>query len=229
MRYNTITDIKDEFIRKYNENDFIINPDGSKMLEIINADFVVDPKEEAIFGQLNDYAERELEWYNSQNLSVDAIPGNCPKIWKQICTKDDKHEVNSNYGYLVYSEDNCYQFKHAIQELIANPTSRRACHIYTRPSIWYDYNRNGMSDYICTFAVQLFIRYNTLHYCVNMRSNDVVLGFKNDLYWAKHVAQNVITQLHAAGIMVEDDPIIYWHANSLHMYERNFHYLTENN
>ena len=58
-----------------------------------------------------------------------------------------------------------------------------------------------------------------------MRSNDAVYGFKNDLYWAKYVAKQLITDLHKNGVNVDDVPEIYWHADSLHIYERHFKYL----
>ena len=60
-----------------------------------------------------------------------------------------------------------------------------------------------------------------------MRSNDCVTGFKNDLYWARYIAKKMISNLKERGVEVNDEPIIYWNANSLHLYERDFHYLDE--
>lgn len=228
MIHYSIDDIRKEFIELYLSEAFVTSGD-TKTIEIIDANFEIKPGETAIFGSLNEYANRELQWYLSESLSVDDIPGECPKIWKQCATKDDAHEINSNYGFLEFNESNYSQYKHALNELIKDPNSRRACHIYTRPSIWYEYNRDGMSDYICTFATQQFLRKfdsksnkYTLIYCVSMRSNDAITGLKNDLYWARYIAGRMIYDLKAAGIEVEDEPIIYWHANSLHLYERSF-------
>lgn len=227
MIRNTVEDIRRAFKELYDNGEFVVSASGSKTLEIISADFVVDPNETAIFGKLNEYADREIQWYLSQSLSVLDIPGKCPKIWMDISTKDEKHEINSNYGWMVFSDANGNQYDNALEELIKDPGSRRACHIYTRPSMWKDYCRDGMNDYVCTFAVQIFIRDNTLHYCVNMRSNDSVYGFKNDLYWARYVANKMISDLKEKGVELNNNPIIYWHANSLHLYERDFHYITE--
>lgn len=227
MKRNSITDIVNEFKRLYKNKEFIIDKNGSKTLEIINANFEIQPEETVLFGKLNSYAERELNWYLSQSLSVLDIPGKVPQIWMNISTKDDKHEINSNYGWMEFSKENGEQYKHALEELVRDPASRRACHIYTRPSIWKDYNRNGMCDYICTFAAQQFIRNDTLYYCVSMRSNDCVTGFKNDLFWARYIAKRMISDLKEKGVYVHDEPIIYWNANSLHLYERDFHYLEE--
>jgi len=227
MLKNTINDIKNEFKRLYKNQEFVISKNGVKTLEIIDADFEISPEETAIFGKVNDYAQREVEWYLSQSLSVLDIPGKIPQIWMNISTKDDKHEINSNYGWMEFNENNYEQYNHALNDLINDPTSRRACHIYTRPSIWVDYNRNGMSDYICTFATQQFIRNNTLIYSVAMRSNDALRGFKNDLFWSRYIAKRMINDLNKAGMNIKPEPIIHWHANSLHLYESDFYLLNE--
>lgn len=223
---NTIDDIRNEFVELYLNDKFVSNKNttGSLTIEIINANFEVKPEDISIFGSLNEYAHRELAWYLSESLSVKDIPGECPSIWKECASKDDKQEINSNYGYLVFNEANYSQYRHALQELINDPSSRRACHIYTRPSIWNEYNKDGKSDYICTFATQQFIRDNNLVYCVSMRSNDAVTGFKNDLFWARYVAKRMICDLNAINpeLKLNSEPIIYWSANSLHVYARSF-------
>ena len=51
-------------------------------------------------------------------------------------------------------------------------------------------NCQGMSDFICTNAVSYMIRDDELISVVQMRSNDVVYGYKNDYAWQKWM-QNV--------------------------------------
>lgn len=222
LHRNTIDDIRSEFVNLFLNEDYI-KSGSTHTIEIVNATFEVAPDETTIFGTLNEYANRELAWYLSESLSVKDIPGECPKIWEYCATKNDEKLINSNYGYLEFNHENFNQYKNAVNELIKDPTSRRACHIYTRPSIWNEYNKDGMSDFICTFATQQFIRNNTLIYCISMRSNDAVTGFKNDLFWARYIAKRMILDLHTAGMKeLADEPIIYWNANSLHVYERSF-------
>ena len=68
--------------------------DGVKLLELIGVQFIAD--ENRIFGTPNDdYIQRELEWYQSQSLNVNDIPGNTPQIWKQVASPDGI--INSNY------------------------------------------------------------------------------------------------------------------------------------
>jgi thymidylate synthase len=82
-----------------------------------------------------------------------------------------------------------------------------------------------MSDFICTDAVQYFIRdvpnskFPVLHAHVRMRSNDAWAGYRNDLAWQKFVLNELAKDLQ---VNVGD---IIWSAGSFHVYERNFHYL----
>jgi thymidylate synthase len=151
----------------------------------------------------------------SQSLYVDDIPGITPAIWKQVASTEGK--INSNYGWAIYSEDNGYQYLNVFDELTKNPNSRRAVMIYTRPTMWSDYNHNGMSDFMCTNAVQYMIRDGQLVAVVQMRSNDVVFGYRNDYAWQKYVADQLSDDL---GLNVE--PKIIWNVGNLHVYERHF-------
>lgn len=212
------SDIKQLFINKFNNGEFIVDKTGVKTIEIIGASFIAD--KDVIFGTVNkDYIKREIEWYMSQSLNVNDIPGETPEIWKKISDKNGK--INSNYGYLINSNANYNQLVHVYHELNDNPNSRRAIMIYTRPSMHLEYNDNGMDDFICTNAVQYVIRDNMLHAIVQMRSNDIVFGYKNDYAWQKHILKVLST-------MLEKEPgSITWQVGSLHMYERHFKFINE--
>ena len=88
--------------------------------------------------------------------------------------------------------------------------------IYTRPNMWLDYNHNGRSDFMCTNTVQYMIRDGVLIAVVQMRSNDVVFGYRNDYAWQDHVVK-----LLATALGIKQTKII-WHVGSLHVYERHF-------
>lgn len=213
IRWNT-SDARDALIDKYVREDFVIDKSGCKMVEVIGQSFVAD--ETTIFGTLNfDYAHRELEWYLGMSLNINDIPGEIPKIWKRVATPEGW--INSNYGWCVFSAENFHQYNHAVNELRSNPYSRRASVIYTRPSMHEDYNRDGMSDFICTHAVDYHIRNGALYATVHMRSNDAVFGYKNDRFWQKFILEAMAANLN---VKAGD---IYWCASSLHVYERHFH------
>jgi len=186
---------------------------GCKMIEVVGATFIAN--EVAIFGTVNqDYVAREIEWYKSMSRNVHDIPGGAPAAWKACASQGGL--INSNYGYLVWSEENHEQYKHVLAELKRAPESRRAEMVYTRPSIWKEYNRDGMSDFICTDAVQYFIRNGELVADVRMRSNDVVFGYKNDKAWQDYVHKQLADDLGVpVGTMI-------WHAGSLHVYEKHW-------
>ena len=98
--------------------------------------------------------------------------------------------------------------------------------IYTRPSIQIEYNKNGMSDFICTEVVQYVIRHGELIALVKMRSNDAVFGFKNDLCWQKEVQHMLWDRLVRTYPNLKIGPII-WNAGSIHVYSRHFHLIEE--
>ncbi|AKU43690.1 thymidylate synthase [Citrobacter phage Merlin] len=223
----TVEDIRDELCYALESEQFVIDKTGAKTIEIIGASFIAD--EELIFGAVNnEYVERELEWYKSQSLFVKDIPGGTPSIWEQVSSKNG--EINSNYGWAIWSDENCSQYNMCLGELGNNPDTRRAIMIYTRPSMQFDYNRDGMSDFMCTNTVQYLIRNKRVHAIVSMRSNDVVFGFRNDYAWQKYVLDKLVSDLNEGDSSREYKAgDIIWNAGSLHVYERHFylvdHYL----
>ena len=241
---NLVQDIRATFVELLNDKRFTrINREasmvaltGSTTIEIINASFIAD--ETSIFGTVNwEYVEREEAWYESQSLNVNDIPGGAPAVWKAVADKDGF--INSNYGWCIYSSENGFcqseaervaegrstrllsmtasQYEQVLSELKRNPDSRRAIMIYTRPSMWLEYNTNGRSDFMCTNAVQYLCRDGQLHAVVQMRSNDAVFGYKNDRAWQQHVLEKLANDL---GV---EPGHLYWNAGSLHVYARHFH------
>jgi thymidylate synthase len=213
LHLNYVKNIREEFKYLRDNELYVTDKSGVKMLEIRSAAFVAD--EPAIFGKVNhDYVARELAWYESMSLNVNDIPGGPPAIWKQVADKEGF--INSNYGWCIWSPMNGSQYDNVVDELKKNPDSRRAVMIYTRPSMWNKYDINGMSDFMCTNAVQYINRYGKLFAVVQMRSNDVVFGYKNDYAWQSHVLDKLCDELN----LMRGD--IYWNAGSLHVYERHF-------
>ena len=209
------------------EERFTTDKSGVKTVELIGASFIAD--EPLIFGSENaEYIQNELDWYISQSLNVNDIPGKTPAIWNAVATPEGF--INSNYGYLVFSEKNYSQYEKVLVELIRCPNSRRAVTIYTRPTMHTDWCSDGMSDFICTNTVQYLIRDSLLHAVVQMRSNDSIFGYKNDYAWQKYVLDKLVADYNAWKI----DPAqpiaagtITWQVGSLHVYSRHFKYITD--
>ena len=224
MIRNTVSTVREELANLYRNEEFVIDKNGGKVVEIVNASFVAD--EPLIFGAVNEeYVQRELEWYKSKSLNVNDIPGGPPAIWQQVADKNGM--INSNYGWAIYSPHNNYQFNNVVTELQDRPDSRRATMIYTRPSMWGDHNRNGRSDFMCTNAVQYILRKGKLDAIVQMRSNDAWAGFRNDFAWQKYVLEEVVHNLNTYTDRKHEVGSIHWNVGSLHVYSSQF-YLIDN-
>ena len=209
----TIADIRRLLAGKYKQGDFV-----NGTVELIGESFLAD--EPTIFGKVNDdYVNRELRWYLSESLNVNDIEGKVPPIWKAHATPDGF--INSNYGYLVFSANNGSQYLNVMTKLM-DETTRQATMIYTRPSMHADWNKDGMSDFVCTNTVQYFIRNNKLEVVVQMRSNDVVFGYRNDYAWQVYVRDQLLKDLRGLEYPRLQAGSIRWTAASLHVYERHY-------
>jgi thymidylate synthase len=171
---------------------------------------------------MKNYIKKEWDWYLSEDLSIKNHPGiGTNPTWISCATKDDKQEVNSNYGWCVYSKDNGYQLENCLHVLLKDKTSRNALLMYTRPSIHEDMYRNGMHDMICTVFSQFFIRNNKLEMIHVMRSNDFKFGFLSDFAWSCLVYQDLFNNL--SEIYTDLRPgKIRWTSTSMHLYSRHY-------
>ena len=218
----TTEDIKNQLQTKYKNSDFRITKAGVKTVELQNVQFEAD-KDYIIREPNYEYVQREIAWYESQSLNVNDIPDGAPTIWKQVSSKDGL--INSNYGWCIFSADNNYQYENVLSELKNHKDSRRALMIYTRPEMWSDYNKDGMSDFMCTSTVHVLIRNDTLIYIVNQRSCDAVYGYKNDMFWHRYVYDRLFKDLSEC-YNLKKSPIIH-QVGSLHIYERHFKFLED--
>lgn len=227
MIQENTSDIKHYFVNALAKEDFVMDRSGQKTIELIGASFFAD--QPAIFGTPNEsYIEIEKEWYESQSTNVNWITEtynrNVPEAWKLAA--NNFGQINSNYGYLIYSDKYHNQYGRVLDELLENPDGRRASMIYTRPSIWEEYNEDGKNDFICTNSVTYYIRDNVLQCVVQMRSNDVVFGYKNDYAWQLYVLEQMVSDYNdcrekTTPIITAGD--IIWQVQNLHVYERHFH------
>jgi len=228
MRANSVNDIREFFIGELKDEAFTIDKTGQKTIELIGANFLAT--EPAIFGTPNqEYIDAEIAWYESMSTNIYDIHkesgADAPAAWKY--TANTHGEINSNYGHLVYSDKYFHQFQNAFDELMINPDSRRAQMIYNRPSIWAEYNENGKSDFICTNAQTFYIRDGLLHMVSQMRSNDVVYGYKNDYAWAQYLMDKFVKDWNDCSDTFGthdyiEKGMLTWQVMNLHVYERHF-------
>lgn len=221
----TVLKLFTELRQELDKENFVKDKSGSLLVEKLMAVLVLDPSDHIIdLGAKKtneEYVKLETEWYDGQSLNVDKV-ASVASIWNNICS--DNREVNSNYGYLVYSRLNHFQFDKCAKALLEDRSSRRAIMIYNRPSMHEDFKRDGMNDFICTLSHQFFIRGGKLHSVVNMRSNDAIYGFFNDFAWFATVHKRLLNNLNNQGMSVGLGNLIY-SANSFHIYEKHFNLL----
>lgn len=218
---NNCKDIRNKFIDLYVNKKFVTDKTNVKTLEIIGATFVVD--EEYIIKEPSyEYIQREIQWYRSQSLYVDDIPGKTPIIWEQVSSEHGR--INSNYGYVIWSKENGEQYKNVLEQLKANANTRRATMIYNRPSMHTDYAADGMNDFICTYANTFYIRDNKLVSHFLMRATDAIFGANNDFAWAKHVQKQLLNDLKDIYPNLELGDLI-WTSSNIHVYERHFKFI----
>ena len=228
---NNVSDIRKYFINELKDQNFVTDKTGQKTIEMIGASFLAN--QPSIFGEPNqEYIDSEIKWYYNQSTNIKDIYGDIkepPQAWQY--SANNHGEINSNYGFLIYSDKFYSQYHNALDELLVNTDSRRATMIYTRPSIWVEYNENGKNDFICTNAVTYYIRGGKIHCVVQMRSNDVVYGYKNDYAWQRYVLENFTEDYNKLYLenawdsdyrKKMDVGDIIWQVQNLHVYERHF-------
>ena len=222
-----VSDIRKYFKSELEAERFTTDKTGQKTIEMLGASFIAD--EPSIFGKPSqEYIDAELAWYESMSTNIYDIHGKDkapPAAWQYSA---DKHgNINSNYGHLVFSDKYFNQFDQAFTELWNNPDSRRAQMVYNRPSIWIEFDEGGKSDFICTNAQTFYIRDGKLHMVSQMRSNDVVFGYKNDYAWAQYLMDKVVSHWNdMASATGEHGEItkgnLIWQVMNLHVYARHF-------
>ncbi len=193
---------------------------GQKTVELLNHTMVFDGTENGLidlggFKTSPKYVNAEFDWYDSMHPHIEGIDSHA-KMWGMVC--DHRGMVNSNYGYLIKSPQNGYQYDNVLKTLKGDPQSRRAVMYYANPMIHY----TGGNDHVCTLYVSYTIRNGKLHSFVSMRSSDVRFGIVGaDLAWQIRILKELASDLE---VKVGD---VHWHAVSLHLYERHFNILEE--
>ena len=208
-------------------NKTVDSRDGAVVGEVINAVSVIeDPTRCILKSPIRNLPMRymigELLWYISGNPSLEAIRL-YTSAWDRM--SDDEVTVNSNYGDRIQhaiceiSGEVFDQLKMVEEMLKKDPTSRQAViHIkQARNLVKYP-----SKDVNCTVCLQFFIRDGKLSCTTYMRSNDLWMGFPNDVFQFTCIQILLAMKL---GVKVGR----YTHiAGSLHLYERDFKTSLEN-
>ena len=156
------------------------------------------------------YSVLEFLWYLSAHEKTNNI-GKCANIWLKI--QDDQEEVESNYGTYILGE----QWDWILNEFANDKDSRRCTIVIHQPH----HKTKNAKDLPCTQYLQFFIRDNKLHLGVNMRSNDIVFGFCNDIFNFALFQQLMLNELRDVYPELKLGSY-YHHAGSLHLYDTHY-------
>lgn len=192
-----------------------VSRDGNVVGEVINSVTIIeDPTRCIMKNPIRKlpmrYCIGELLWYLSGNNHLNAIRL-YTSAWDRM--SDDGETVNSNYGYILRYKFGFDQIKMCEDVLKSDPNSRQAViHIKVPENI----TENKTNDLNCTICLQFFIREHKLFMTTYMRSNDLWMGFPNDIfqftcmqiYLAMRLGVELGTYTHIAG--------------SLHLYKRDY-------
>lgn len=201
--------------------------DGAVVGEIINAVTTIeDPTRCILRSPIRKlpmrYCVGELLWYLSGNPRLKAIQL-YTGAWDRM--SDAGETVNSNYGHRIQNAvdevDGMLfdQMKMCEELLQKDPNTRQAViHIKEARNVL----ENPTKDLNCTVCLQFLLREDKLYMTTYMRSNDLWMGFPNDVF------QFTCMQIYLA-MRLNVGLGSYTHvAGSLHMYERDYQKSLEN-
>lgn len=193
-----------------------VGPRGKITKEVRNCGISIDPRYPITsFSSRNfnlKYAKKEVLWYlrgNRFDKSITEESG----TWQTLIQPDGG--INSNYGQVIFTGQR--HFDWVVEELIRDPSSRRAVIILGDGTMLDKDN----TDHRCTMFISYCIRQGKLHQTVHMRSNDVIFGLTNDLFFFGFLQQMVLAYLrpHYPDLVLGE----YMHiADSLHVYQSFF-------
>lgn len=195
--------------------------DGEVVGEIINATTVIEDVTRCIMTNPirklpMRYCVGELLWYMSGNNELSSIQL-YTKAWDRM--SDDGVTVNSNYGHCIRYKFGFDQWEFVKNLLTEHPETRQAV-IHIKEA--RDLRANPSKDVNCTVCLQFFIREGKLYLTTYMRSNDLWMGFPNDVF------QFTALQIKLAMELGLELGTYTHHAGSLHLYRRDYDKAVEN-
>ena len=212
VREKNLDDAFEKWYEKLTEN--ISNEksrDGEVVGECINAITIIDDPTRCIMKSKirklpMRYCVGELLWYLSGNNKLSEIQ-KYTKAWDRM--SDDGETVNSNYGYCIQKKFGFDQWEYVLNMLSKNEESRQAIiHIKTA-------DRKESKDVNCTISLQFLIREGKLYMITYMRSNDLWMGFPNDVF--QFTCMQILLSMQL-GVKAGTYTNV---AGSLHLYERD--------
>jgi thymidylate synthase len=203
-----------------NEPQYKSSPRGYETSELINTTIVItNPYDRLVHNKYRKFSFKyfvgEFLWYERGSNLLHEI-AHYSSFWSKI--SDDGVTCNSSYGKRIYSseKEGNNQWEYVKSILQEDKSTRRAVMFIS------DKNDSiiNTKDLPCTLSLQFLIRDNQLHLIVNMRSNDLFLGFCYDVAIFTLWQEKMLNELK--GVYPYIRMGYYYHnVGSLHIYEQN--------
>jgi thymidylate synthase len=178
------------------------------------------------------YLFGELIWYLSGDKRVGYI-SKYSSFWNNLV--NDKNEINSNYGYLVFYKKYKQRlfslkinkhytgFEWCVSQFVKDMYTRQAVILYNDKDYYYDNNK----DFICTQTQQFLIRDNELISIVYIRSSDIIFGLTYDIVWWNFVQQQICNTLNIRYKMNVYSGKLIINIGSCHLYLNKFNLIEQ--
>jgi len=206
----------------------LVSPRGLKVLEI--QDYMVTLPPRCRFTSFRarkfnlDYAKYEMLWYLTGDRYNRMITKSA-SMWEDLEVPDGGG-WHSNYGQywfrLRYMPGGEAGIDWVVDQLIRDRDTRQA----VIPMLSVNHLYEGNKDIVCTESISFRIRDNSLYMSVNMRSQDAMWGFTNDVFCFSVLHEMVYKMLVSTyeGLALGT----YTHkVDSFHVYERHFDMLDQ--
>lgn len=135
-----------------------------------------------------DLIKEKIKWH----MSCDV---HSKKVFDENASKDGKNHINSNYGYLVFSDENFNQFEHCYNKLFWNQNAKDAQIIYNRPSMQIDWCERGKNDFVKFNCSHFFIENGKLDMIHSQSNCDFYKDFAVDFAWIATIYQLMYNHL----------------------------------
>jgi thymidylate synthase len=214
--FNSIDELQLYLLKHLKQTGDIVTARGFKTIELNSTAFKLNNIRKrctTLTGRnwsLN-FAIGEFAWHLSGSNKLNVIE-HYAKEWRNS-SPDGQGIYESCYGYKIFLTDvnNESQWSKIIKLLKHDPYTRRAV-----LNLYNGVAEIDSKDVACTCSIQFLFRNNKLDATIYMRSNDLIWGLPNDIFFFTMLQERLANELKVeAGS--------YTHmVGSLHLYERHF-------
>ena len=212
IRANSINEIQLRLFSILSDDGALVNSRGMEvkeiypvLLELTNVRNRITSLSERNWNLI--FALGEFSWHLSKSDRLDFI-SYYTKNWK-LASEDGETIANSCYGKKIFDLDIWKRLIFELQE--DNDTRRAVLNLYEDSELGLK-----SKDVSCTLSLQFILRNGKLDLITTMRSNDIIWGLPNDMFFFTMIQEMLSIELDV------ELGSYYHQINSLHIYKRHY-------